>query len=143
MKRPDLLDSPTEIGKRIGAACGYAVGKTYGEIAEELGRSDTTLRSYIRGNLGDYSTRELRRDLVRRIEAITGCPPEFFALSEPARDEALEETRRAVAALARLLTESDLDSATRQLLEGELAAARQWSTSTPPIEEPGTGAGNG
>lgn len=84
----ELLDDPLEIGRRIGAACGYSAKKQT-EIAAELGRDPRTLRSYIDGNLGDYSTPELRRSLIERIEEITGCPPEIFGLKqeEPELDE--------------------------------------------------------
>jgi transcriptional regulator with XRE-family HTH domain len=103
MDSPELLDRPKEIGRRIGAACGYAVDKKLGEIAEELGVSDTTLRSYTQGNLGQYSPRDRRRTLIEEVERITGCPPDVFGLSEPEPKE-VDQLRRIVAEQAKAQT---------------------------------------
>ena len=79
----DLLDDPIEIGKRIGAACGYAFSKKQTDIARDLGVTDVTLRSYIKGNLGDFNkSRETRLMLIRAVEKATRCPPAIFSVSE-------------------------------------------------------------
>lgn len=112
---PVLLEDPMEIGRRIGAACGYSAKKQK-EIAAELKRDERTLRSYIGGNLGDYSTPDLRLVLIRRIEDITGCQPEIFGVSEP-EPEADDPTKKVLARL---------DSAvTRQARELEQARTTQ------------------
>jgi transcriptional regulator with XRE-family HTH domain len=126
---PDLLDEPIEIGRRIGAACGYSE-KSQEQIARELGRSDKTLRSYAKGNLGDYAgTRELRLSLVRRIEEVTGCPPGLFGLSEP-EPGSVDQLRRELA--------DEMEAMKTELLE-EIEAVRRAQASAPPIPKPGEG----
>ncbi len=121
----DLLDDPLEIGKRIGSACGYATEKTQQEIADEIGVSDVTLRSYVKGNLGDFGrTRELRESLIRKVEQVTECPTAIFGLSEPGSDQRWE------------LVEEKLNfllEAVRRLAGSQVAPDefRQWWTSDP------------
>jgi transcriptional regulator with XRE-family HTH domain len=133
-----VLDDPEELGRRIAAAQAYA-GETYESFASKLGLSVPTLRAYQRGKLGDYGgSRELRRALAEKVQAASEAPHDMLGLRPPEDD-----LRRAVGALTTLVLEPDLGPAARQLLEAELAAARQWSTSTQPTEERGTGEASG
>jgi predicted transcriptional regulator len=135
MSSPELLEDPLEIGRLIGAACGYT-SKNQSEIASELGRDERTLRSYIRGNLGDYSTPELREGLIRRIEEITECPPTIFGLSEPEPTEA-DRLRREIAAQRQEL-EEEMDAVKTELLE-EIQKALYARASEPPSTKPAEG----
>lgn len=113
-----LLQNPREIGRRIGAACGYS-GKKQKEIAAELGRDERTLRSYIGGNLGDYSTPELRLVLIRRVEEITECPPGIFGLSAPGPGEVDRLRQEMLAQKNELRAEATRE---RALLEARLSS---------------------
>jgi hypothetical protein len=141
--------SPEELARRVRAARAYAGFDTQPELgelmkADGLGVTDPGRLERPSGKKKPPPLTQARLDsLVKH----TGLPAAWFTeelgLSEPAKDPAIEELRRAVAALATLATTPDLGPAARQLLEAELAAARQWSTSIPPTGEPGSGAGNG
>lgn len=137
-----VLSDDKEFGKRIGAARGFRL-ELRPKFAKRLKTTDTTLREWEHGVFSSrYSSTEQRRQLAERVVKASGCPPEWFELREPPRDEALDQLRRMVAALSTLATTPDLGTSARQLLEAELAAARQWSSSIPPTGEPKTGAGN-
>jgi transcriptional regulator with XRE-family HTH domain len=83
----DLLDDPQELGRRIGAARGYA-GGTIEAFAGQIGVSEPTLRAYERGKLGDYGgSRELRRALAQKVRDASQAPPELLGLSEPGPGE--------------------------------------------------------
>jgi transcriptional regulator with XRE-family HTH domain len=70
---------------------------------------------------------------LSELERRVAKPPTTEQLSEE-----LAATRRALAGLATLVLEPDLDPAARQLLKNETAAARQWSSSDPHSGEPET-----
>ena len=80
---PDVLDDPSELGRRISAARAYS-GGTIESFAAELGITHPTLRSYERGDLGNYAgSRELRYALAEKVQQASGAPPEWFDLREP------------------------------------------------------------
>lgn len=137
------FDDREEFGRRIAAARGYT-RTSQEEFGKAIGRSDKTVANIEKGDPGAGPPDPAgRRQFAERVATAWGCPPELLGLSEPPSNGEIQELRRAVGALATLATTPDLGPAARRLLEVELAAARQWSTSNRPTEEPESGAGSG
>lgn len=88
------IDDAAEVGRRIAAARGYA-GGTIESFAARLGISAPTLRSYERGELGNYAgSSAKRRALLDHVREVAGVPPEVVGLSEPGEAVAAEILRR-------------------------------------------------
>lgn len=88
----------------ISAARGYA-GKQRPEFAELVGTSVPTLTRWEGGDFAprNYGSRDQRRALAERIIRASGCPAEWFELTEtePGFEERLEALEHAVSALVR------------------------------------------
>lgn len=137
-------DDPREFGRRVAAARAYT-GKSQAEFGADVldGLSDKTVAGIEQGGGAANRRRDERTRIAEMIVRQGRVPPEILGLSEPPTDAELDELRRSVGALVTLVTVPELRPAARRLLENELAVARQWSTSTPHSEEPGTGVANG
>ena len=77
------LKDAQEFGRRVAAARSYA-GMKRPAFAKVMGRSVPTITRWEDGAKGSIGASiEQRRQLAQRIVEVTGCPPEWFDLSEP------------------------------------------------------------
>jgi transcriptional regulator with XRE-family HTH domain len=78
------LEDVKEFGRAVGAARGSmtqpADKKT--KFAALMGTSVPTLTRWEEGHVGSIGTLHERRQLAERIVEASGCPPEWFGLSE-------------------------------------------------------------
>ncbi len=134
--KPVYLD-PEALAKAIREARG---AMSQAELGRPIGLSAKTVMRWEKADVKSLGeTPEKRFATAVLVAEVTGRR-DLLGL-EPATDE-LAEIRRAIAALATLATATDLDPEARQLLEAELAVARQWSTKSQSSEEPGSEAGS-
>jgi transcriptional regulator with XRE-family HTH domain len=122
------MDEAQHFGKRVAKARGRMSQK---DLAAHAGVSESTIKRIEKTGKAKSAQ---RKGLALVLIEEAGAPPELFSeelgslLSrEQVEADALAEIRQMIGALATLATVPDLGDAARQLLEGELAAARRWS----------------